>query len=656
MTSRTGSLFFRGFLLLAVLSLLGAAIAAGVTFLSVRGSFVVPDEQGATTTPLTPQLFGADTATMSALRAAAFMLAVGMVLTMLVIAGLAIPARHVRARLKAMQQHLTVISASGRGQPVHVEGRDELATLELGIHRAVAALRERVAEAESVTVDRCESLQAHLHAYRAVARIVDVISAIDSLPEVLSTAVALLVETLRFDHVGFFLIDEVTGQPVLRAVSSERTRDRLVFRHAMGVDDSLLARAIQTGLPQSELVTDADTLLDMKGDRGKRGLWVVVPAKACNRVVGVIGVELPDAGAFSDDVVAALSLLADRIGLVVADSRGEEEGRAIPDVTRIHPTAENLPGEMGTDTSVAAFHFNGLDAVPVSASAVATRVTQAEVVERTDGTRELRTPIIIGDRILGSLALRQPAQAPAWGEEALAFAVSVSGQVGQAIEHARLLGESKARDGWRARQEQLVQRLWASATDQGAIVTTVVGELGSAFGARGVLLQASPQGGAEAPGQDGRGAPFRTDVEVGEGGRLLVPLHSRGGYVGTISLERDAHRLPWTVEELALARMASVQTGLALDRVLQAAEEARRREAAEQRLRQEHEVIDVMQRLDTLSGTDTLLRMATRELQTLLGASTVTVRVGPLVPPFMDDPGPAEPDPMSRGQEADHDD
>ncbi len=272
MTSRTGSLFFRGFLLLAVLSLLGAAIAAGVTFLSVRGSFVAPDEPGATTTPLTPQLFGADTATMSALRAAAFVLAVGMVLTVLVIAGLAIPARHVRARLKAMQRHLAVISASGCGQPVPVEGRDELAILELGIQRAVAALRERVAEAESVTMDRCESLQAHLHAYRAVARIVDVISAIDSLPEVLSTAVALLVETLRFDHVGFFLIDEVTGQPVLRAVSSERTRDHLVSRHAMGVDDSLLARAIQTGLPQSELVTDADTLLDLEGQG--RGLTV----------------------------------------------------------------------------------------------------------------------------------------------------------------------------------------------------------------------------------------------------------------------------------------------------------------------------------------------------------------------------------------------
>ncbi len=73
-------------------------------------------------------------------------------------------------------------------------------------------------------------------------------------------------------------------------------------------------------------------------------------------------------------------------------------------------------------------------------------------------------------------------------------------------------------------------------------------------------------------------------------------------------------------------------------------------------LRQEHEVtLTSSRRLDTLSGTDTLLRMATREPGALLRASTVVV-VGPLVPPFMDDPGPAEPDPMSRGQEADHDD
>ncbi len=205
MTSRTGSLFFRGFLLLAVLSLLGAAIAAGVTFLSVRGSFVAPDEQGATTTPLTPQLFGADTATMSALRAAAFVLAVGMVLTVLVIAGLAIPARHVRARVKAMQRHLAVISASGWSKSRYtIEGRDELATLEAGHPPGCCRTSREGRRDQSVTMDRCESLQAHLHAYRAVARIVDVISAIDSLPEVLSTAVALLVETLRFDRVGFF--------------------------------------------------------------------------------------------------------------------------------------------------------------------------------------------------------------------------------------------------------------------------------------------------------------------------------------------------------------------------------------------------------------------------------------------------------------------
>ncbi len=80
--------------------------------------------------------------------------------------------------------------------------------------------------------------------------------------------------------------------------------------------------------------------------------------------------------------------------------------------------------------------------------------------------------------------------------------------------------------------------------------------------ARAECVQASPRGCARR-GSGWEGAPFRTTIsEVGEGDSWCPSSRGGGGYVGAISLGQ-AHRLPWTVEELALARMASVQTNLA---------------------------------------------------------------------------------------------
>ncbi len=649
MTSRTESLFFRGLLLLAVLSLLGVVLVAAVTFLTVRSSSISQSVEGAAPAPLLPFLPPVDAATISALRATAIVSSAGLISTALLIAGLTIPARRVQARFGAVQRHLVEISSSGSGQPVLAEGRDELAALGRGINRVINTFHERAVEAESATADRFQPLQAHLRAYQAVARILGVVTAIDSLPEVLSTATALLVETFAFDHVGLFLIDEATKQPVLQAVSSEQTRSVLVAQRAMGEDGSVLARALQTGLPQSGVSHDADACPTLSGDLSRLCLRLAIPLKVRNRVMGAIEVESLHAEVFSTDVITALSLLADQIGLIIASSRPVLEGREAPGARTLHDPERGRLDAVGASTI--AFHFNGLDAVPVEKPLDMTEAMRPEIVERTGGIRELRAPIIAGDQVLGSIVFRQPTQAPAWGDDALAFVVSEAGQVGQAIERSRLMTEARDRDSWRQLQGQVVQRLWASTADAESVLNTAVTELEAALGARGELLRVGVQDSAEMECQGEVQVPTQADIEEADGGRLLVHLFSYGRCLGRILLERDTHRWPWAAEELALARMVGVQAGLALERVHQTEDAASYREAAEQRLNQEREVIEAVQRLDALSDTDLLLQAATRELQTLLEASAVVVSLGPVTAPLAEETGPIEQGLPSGGQE-----
>jgi signal transduction histidine kinase/ActR/RegA family two-component response regulator len=154
-------------------------------------------------------------------------------------------------------------------------------------------------------------------------------SATRGLDELLNHAVNLVRDRFGFYHAGIFLLDERGEYAVLRAAAGEAGDAMLSQGHRLKVDEvGIVGYVTGIGQPRIALDVGADAVLFKNAFLPKTRSELAVPLKVGGRVIGALDVQSKRAAAFDQDDVAVLQTMADQLAVAIESARLYQAERA----------------------------------------------------------------------------------------------------------------------------------------------------------------------------------------------------------------------------------------------------------------------------------------------------------------------------------------
>ncbi len=381
---------------------------------------------------------------------------------------------------------------------------------------------------ETLVVDRTRALQRRTRQLEIASRVAREAAEFHDLEHLLKAMARLISENFGFYHTGIFLLDEEKRYAVLRAASSEGGQQMLLRGHRLRVGEmSVVGDVIGQGKPRIVLNAGDDAKFfdtpDLPGSRSE----MVLPLRVRGETIGALDVQSTDADAFDEQDLTILQTLTDQIALAIANirlfeelqERLETEQRAYGRLSR-----EAWQKLFGTRQDwVRRYDPSGIlvDAERWS-PAMKQAVQTGNSVKSMEETSEiLAVPIKVRGEVIGVLNGHRSLASGGWSPESQTLLETLTEQLGQALESARLYQDTQRR----AAREQFVSEATAhmrETLDLETVLQTAIREMHAGLGLQeaeirlGVdLLDVTPgkvqtgqlrQTGLRGPVADGEGA------------------------------------------------------------------------------------------------------------------------------------------------------
>ncbi len=378
------------------------------------------------------------------------------VYTMLLLAAGSAQALFARAQVKVFQ--------------LEQERRQELERLRRDLEQRAEELQRSYAEIER----RSRYMAATGEVSRVAASILDL--------EVLLEEVAQLIsQRFGFYHTGIFLLDAAREWAVLRATSSEGGRRMLARGHRLRVGrQGIVGYVAATGRPRIALDVGEDAVFfnnpDLPNTRSEMGL----PLIARGRVIGVLDVQSTEAGAFTQEDVAVLRVLADQLAVAIENAMLFEESQHTLERIRRSYSAEVREGWRRRYTQTLGYRYTRQGSQPLHEVQEAPPALKSEPL--IDEQNRLFVPVVLAGTTIGVLRLQRPSD-QAWKAEEVTFVQRATQELAQALENARLIQASRQRVAREQLQARIAAQVRASLSPE-LILRTAARELGRALGAQ----------------------------------------------------------------------------------------------------------------------------------------------------------------------------
>lgn len=310
---------------------------------------------------------------------------------------------------------------------------------------------------------------------------------LDDPQELLERMVDLISERLAFHRTAVFLVDEDRTWLELRATSARSERDELGTGHRMPLrEDGIVARVAIEGVAQMARETGEAVHRVGAAHFADTRSEVALPLRVRGETIGVLDVHSTEPGAFSDDDVGILQILADQIAVALTNARLSRQAQDSAAATR------RAYGEMGLQTWRTILRSRGDLAVRHDPSrALAGKVPEglagdtdreSYVLDDTGEQRVVAVPIQVrGGHVVGAVRALKPDDSGPWSLEEENLLRALVDQLGVALDGAQLYQESQER----AARERLIAGIAArmrESLDVDAVLATAVREIGELMG------------------------------------------------------------------------------------------------------------------------------------------------------------------------------
>ena len=417
--------------------------------------------------------------------------------------------------LDQMTDRVQQISSGGLDQEVPVRSQDELGQLAMAFNSMAAQLRESFASLERRVAERTEDLERRAQELRAAAEVGRAATTFRDLDTLLSRVTHLISEQFGFYHVGIFLLNELGTYAVLRAANSTGGQQMLEHGHRLKVGaQGIVGYVTREGEPRIALDVGEDAVHFKNPYLPNTHSEMALPLMAGDEMLGALDVQSVEAGAFTEEDIAVLRLVADQIAIAI------ENANLLHEAQEALAAQRRAYGEVGREAwqelvasqALAGYTCDAHDRVTAVSTAWPAEMKHAgqrgEIMQTEDGT--VMIPVQIRDQTLGVVRLRKSEAQAAWTEEQLDLMQSLTDQLEVALESARLYQDSQRR----AAREQLVGEITSHIRESleiDTVLKTAVQEMRRALAVPELTIRL-----ANEP-EDGDGEIADVDVIVSDG-------------------------------------------------------------------------------------------------------------------------------------------
>jgi GAF domain-containing protein/HAMP domain-containing protein len=331
-----------------------------------------------------------------------------------------------------------------------VNSQDEIGLLGNAFNSMADQLNNLIKTLEEQVAERTQALERSTEQLHAAAIIGNKAASLHNLDELLSQATELISEKFGFYHAGIFFVDSYRKYAVLKAANSAGGQRMLARGHKLEVGaEGIVGYVTATGEARIALDVGQDAVFFNNPDLPATRSEMALPLIAGGKILGALDIQSTKGEAFSEADITTLQVLADQIAIAIENARLFEEGRkALATVQRAYGEQSHLSWKdlihrekkygyrSGGDNNIYLIQDKDLDS------------TLKQVVEKNQTTLEKNDliadiPITVRGKPVGAIRLAKPDYATAWTEHDINLAKTLTEELSQAMESARLFDETK---------------------------------------------------------------------------------------------------------------------------------------------------------------------------------------------------------------------
>ena len=393
------------------------------------------------------------------------------------------------------------ITKAEENEQAQIEANKELIQLQESLEQQVqertAELAERSTELESAIAQ----IQRRSGQFEALAEVAQTITLIRDINELLPQIAKVVSEKYGFYHVGVFLTDNENEYSILTAANSEGGKKMLERNHRLKVgEQGIVGSVTATGIPRIALDVGADAVFFNNPDLPETHSEMALPLHSGDKVIGALDVQSKESGAFTDEDVQTLSLLADQVSLAIENARlFEDSNKTLSDLQSLmRQSTREAWGRLPEQQNLFGYRYNAAGASPLKEPIKLTEQDKGKETAKRTGAGSFVVPIELRGEVIGNLVVQSPT-GDAWNEDQQDLIRAVAERVALSAENARLFDETSQR----AERERLVSEIPGkirSNTTPEAMIETAVSELKNALGTNRVKI--IPQSTKDAANKD----------------------------------------------------------------------------------------------------------------------------------------------------------
>ena len=341
-------------------------------------------------------------------------------------------------------------------------------------------LAEQTSELEMANA----ALQKRATQFEILADVMQAISSIRDLQQLLPLIADTISAKYGFYHVGIFMVDAGSQYAVLSATNSAGGKKMMERQHRLRVgEQGIVGNVIASGQPRIALDVGQDAAFFNNIELPDTHSEMALPLRSGGRIIGALDVQSTEISAFTEEDVQLLSLLANQVGLAVENARlFDETNRALAEAEAISrqstrqawnklPVEQNLVGYRYTQAGSSLLE-RPVDLAPA-----------AKVQSTRDATESSRVvvPIELRGETIGTLVIQAPSS-HVMNTDQMDLIRAVAERVAISAENARLFDETTRR----AERERMVSDITGkirSVNDPQSMIETAMEELRKALGA-----------------------------------------------------------------------------------------------------------------------------------------------------------------------------
>jgi GAF domain-containing protein len=255
-------------------------------------------------------------------------------------------------------------------------------------------------------------------------------------------------------------------------------------KHRLRVgQEGIVGHVTSTGEPRIAMDVGTDAVFFDNPELPDTHSEMALPLKSENRIVGALDVQSTERGAFTNEDVQMLSLLADQVSLAIENARLFDETRAA--LTESEAISRQFTreawGRIPQEHKLLGYRYNVTGAVPLTEPVDLLEAGKSKSRDSQKKANQTVIPIELRGETIGTLVVQSPSTAEL-NQDQINLIKAVAERVALSAENARLFEETTRR----AERERLVSDITGkirSVNDPQTMIQTAMEELRKALGA-----------------------------------------------------------------------------------------------------------------------------------------------------------------------------